>query len=357
MTKKITSLDEAPVDVVEAVKRGFIHRGFIPRKYRRHDPTSPDFILNKKPPEAESNKARSGSSKRKPDQKASADDTSQEGSDTPDEQAAKDPLDNQPQDQHNQSEDNDSGGEGSQPIYKHDDDKSGYTESSNKPDEKIGKRKAGFQEVEPQDGRNSQRRETVEDEQRAEKPEGGEGGTSKDWPPQNLRNEITSTDPDISVIDSETGSQEAAKDPLEPEPGKIHEKLIDITEKAHDVLFKADSVFPFALFPDTLTLDREKLTIANRSFFRVAKIITVPITSMISAEADVGPFFGTVRMTSKYFIDNTHEVKYLWRHDATAIHRLLQGFIIAHERNLELHEIDKDDLKVLLEDLGQGVSD
>jgi hypothetical protein len=159
------------------------------------------------------------------------------------------------------------------------------------------------------------------------------------------------------VIDSEKGSQEAAKDPEEQEPGKVHEKLIDITEKAQDVLFEADTVFPFTLFPDSITLDREKLTIAKRAFFRVAKIITVPITSMISAEADVGPFFGTIKMTSKYFVENTHEVRYLWRHDATTVHRLLQGFIIAHERDLDLHEIDKEDLRVLLEDLGQGVSD
>jgi hypothetical protein len=356
MVKRITKLDEAPVDVVEAIKRSFIHRGLIPRKYRRHDPTSPDFILNKKPQEEESNKTRGESSRQKPDQNGSADDTSEQKSDTPDEKALNDPLNNQPQDQHNQSDDNDSGGKDNQPIYKNND-KSGYTETSNKPDEKIGKRKKGFQEVEPQDGKHGKSQETVEDEQRAEKPEGGEGGGAKDWPPQNLRNEITSTDPDVSVIDSEVGSQEAAKDPEEPEPGKTHEKLIDITEKAHDVLFQADSVFPFTLFPDTLTLDREKLTIAIRSFFRVAKIITVPVTSMISAEADVGPFFGSVRMTSKYFVDNTHEVRFLWRDDATRIHRLLQGFIIAHERDLELHEIDKDDLIVLLEDLGQGVSD
>jgi hypothetical protein len=42
MAKKIKSLDEAPVDVVEAVKRGFIHRGFIPRKYRRQSQLSED---------------------------------------------------------------------------------------------------------------------------------------------------------------------------------------------------------------------------------------------------------------------------------------------------------------------------
>src|ERR1041385_3959022 len=38
------------------------------------------------------------------------------------------------------------------------------------------------------------------------------------------------------------------------------EKLIELDEQTHDVLLEADSVFPFTLFPDTVTLDREKLT-------------------------------------------------------------------------------------------------
>lgn len=348
MAKKITSLDEAPVDVIEALKRGFIHRGFIPRKYRRNNPLDPQF---------DPNNATSGQPKKGWLSQSNAKPSNQSSG----ENAAHDPLSNQPDDQQNLSDNgqgDDDPGNKEKPVYKHDDNKQGQIKTKSKPDEKIGKRKKSFQEVEPQDGSGKRsNKQTIEDEQRKEKREGGEGGVGKDWPPQNLRNEITSTDPDISVIDSESGAQEAAKDPEEPEPGKTHEKLIDITEKAHDILFEAETVFPFTLFPDTITLDREKLTIAKRFFFRIAKIITVPITSMISAEADVGPFFGSVRMTSKYFIDNTHEVNFLWRSDATTIHRLLQGFIIAHERDLELHEIDKDDLKVLLEDLGQGVKD
>lgn len=226
MAKKIKTIDEAPVDVVEAVKRGFIHRGLIPRKYRRNSQLS--------------------------DAKESAPDSLKKAN----------------QNQKPQKKDNQSG-----------------------------------------------------------------------------------------EVDSEPGSQEAAKDPAEQEPGEVHEKLIDITEKAHDILFKADTVFPFTLFPDTITLDREKLSVASRTFFRVAKIITVPITSLISAEANVGPFFGSVQMTSKYFINNTHTVHFLWRDDATEIHRLLQGFIIAQEKGLDVAEVDKEDLRALLYDLGQGVSD
>lgn len=217
MARKIKSIDEAPVDVVEAIKRSFIHRGFIPRKYRRNSPLSDDS-----------------------------------------------------------------------------------------------------------------------------------------WPAP-VKSE-PAKNPDVELIDSEAGSQEASKDPDEPEPGETHEKLIDITEKAHDVLFEADTVFPFTLFPDTLTIDREKLTIASRSFFRVAQIVTVPITSMVSAEANVGPFFGSLHMTSKYFQHNTYSVNFLWRKDAEEAHRLLQGYIIAQEREIDVSDVEKEDLIILLNDLGQGVA-
>lgn len=157
--------------------------------------------------------------------------------------------------------------------------------------------------------------------------------------------------------DTKPTTQEASQSANEQEPGEVHERLIDITEKAHDVLYEAETVFPFTLFPDTLTLDKEKLSVASRTFFRTAKIVTVPITSLISAEANVGPFFGSVKMTSKYFVNSSHSVHFLWRNDATNIHRLLQGFIIAQEKGIDVAEVETDDLRTLLNDLGQGVSD
>ncbi|MBX4188965.1 hypothetical protein KW792_02590 [Candidatus Saccharibacteria bacterium] len=236
MTKKITSLDEAPVDVVGAVKRGLLYRGFIPRKFVRHGVSKV---------EVESDGAKG------------------------------------PKEELRVSEKNEK-------------------ESNEKSDSKNGKA----------------------DEKK----------------------------PDSSTQGGSPESQEE-------EPGETHQKLIDITEKAQDVLFTAETVFPFTLFPDTITLDREKLSVVNRFFFRVAKIVTVPITSLINAEADVGPFFGSVRMTSKYFVDNSHEINFLRRKDATEVHRLLQGFIIAQEKGVDVSEVDSEDLKALLHDLGQGASD
>jgi hypothetical protein len=44
------------------------------------------------------------------------------------------------------------------------------------------------------------------------------------------------------------------------------EELYEAAIKSNDILYKAESVFPFSMFPDTITIDREKVSIANRVF-------------------------------------------------------------------------------------------
>lgn len=131
------------------------------------------------------------------------------------------------------------------------------------------------------------------------------------------------------------------------------ENLMGVTIHSHEVLYKADTVFPFNLFPDTIIIDKEKLTIVARFFFWVARITSVPIRDILSVEADVGPFFGSIKLTSRYFFTNPHSIRYLWRKDAVRIQKLLQGFIIANERDIDCSSIDKAQLEVLLEDLGE----
>lgn len=161
--------------------------------------------------------------------------------------------------------------------------------------------------------------------------------------------------PSDPILAEPANAKEDVPSDTEPETGPA--KLIDLTQKAQDVLFEADTVFPITLFPDTVTLDREKLTIAKRLFFRMAKITSVPIADVLSVEADVGPFFGSVHMTSRYFFTNARSVNFLKRSDAVKLQRLLQGYIIAHERKVDCTSINTKHLVTLLNDLGQGSSD
>jgi hypothetical protein len=134
------------------------------------------------------------------------------------------------------------------------------------------------------------------------------------------------------------------------------EKLIDITEGVHDNLITADTVFPFVLFRDTVSIDRQKLTIIHRSFFRTSSTISVQIDDVQITKVDVGLFFGAVHLASKYFVDNVQSINFLKRDDAIRIQRLLQGYMIAHHRKIDCGSIDNDQLVVLLNQLGQSAT-
>ncbi|MEX1059250.1 MAG: hypothetical protein WEC17_02360 [Candidatus Saccharimonadales bacterium] len=130
--------------------------------------------------------------------------------------------------------------------------------------------------------------------------------------------------------------------------------LVAVAKKSHEILFKASTIFPFTLFPDTVTVDREKVSFASRYFFRVAKITSVPVRDILSVEADIGPIFGSVHTASRFFITNPKSIKWLWRKDAIRLQRLLQGYIIVHEQEIDCDNIEKNKLIALLNDLGTG---
>lgn len=150
-------------------------------------------------------------------------------------------------------------------------------------------------------------------------------------------------------------SENAEKEEKEAEEGP--EKLVELTERTHDILYEATTVFPFTLFPDTVSLDREKITIAERFFWRVAKITSVPISEIMSCQASVGPFFGSLHIVLSFFVDNEKSIKFLWREDAQELQRMLHGYIIAHKRKINTTNVSTEELKVMLKDLGQGAPD
>jgi hypothetical protein len=138
---------------------------------------------------------------------------------------------------------------------------------------------------------------------------------------------------------------------------KHTEKLLQEAKKSSEVLYKAESVFPFTLFPDTISIDRAKLSIAYRQFFRVAKVVSTPLEDIESVDADLGPFFGSLRITSKFFVNNTRFVKFLLRDDAIKIQSLLQGFKLTKEKDIDISKIAKDELVMMLCKLGEEPQD
>lgn len=131
-------------------------------------------------------------------------------------------------------------------------------------------------------------------------------------------------------------------------------ELNSAVEDAHDTLLSVQTIFPFILFPDSITVDRVKVTITKWAFFKTAEVISIQIEDVLNVEVDVGPFFGSLKIWTRFFTDHPMMINYLSRQDAIDIKQLLQGYIIARNKEIDCSHIAKEELVPMLMQLGQA---
>lgn len=149
---------------------------------------------------------------------------------------------------------------------------------------------------------------------------------------------------------------------MEPTPDQYSEKptneeqqsqdLQKAVDYAQDMLLRAESTFPFVLFPDTISISRMKVTLTRRSFFRVAEVISLQIGDILNVEADVGPFFGSLSIFTRIYGADPLKIAFLSRKSTIDAQRIIEGFMIAKDKNIEISDIKTPDLIQLLTRLG-----
>lgn len=135
---------------------------------------------------------------------------------------------------------------------------------------------------------------------------------------------------------------------------KAKDELREVVSSSHEILMTAKTVFPFTLFPDTVSIDRTNLTIAHRVFFKVAVIVTIKIEDILNITPNIGPFLGSLRIVTT-FVDrkSPYTVNYLSRGDALKINRILLGYKVALEQKIDTESLNKDELVRLLDKLAR----
>ncbi|HSX05652.1 MAG TPA: hypothetical protein VLF69_04245 [Candidatus Saccharimonadales bacterium] len=124
-----------------------------------------------------------------------------------------------------------------------------------------------------------------------------------------------------------------------------------VIKSSNQVLAQVNTVLSF--FPDTMTVDREKITVTKRWFFRMAEIQTFRIEDVLNVACSVGPILGTLSITTRVVnIDQTIVVGKFWRSDAKRLKRIAQGYVSALQRNIDCHALGTQELATLLEELG-----
>lgn len=132
------------------------------------------------------------------------------------------------------------------------------------------------------------------------------------------------------------------------------EGLRKIVRKSHQLLASAQTVIlPINLFPDSVTVDRTKVTITKRTFFWSSSVISIRIEDVLNIACSTGPIFGSLTVSSRVMNSTDHyEIDYFWRKDALYLKQLIQGYVIAQHNQIETSHLDRRELVKTLLDLG-----
>jgi hypothetical protein len=123
--------------------------------------------------------------------------------------------------------------------------------------------------------------------------------------------------------------------------------------QSHEVLAKATSTFPFSFFPDTIIVDRTKVTIVKNDFFFSSSTISIRIEDVLNVSIGLGPIFGTLTISSRVMNSTDHfTIEHFRRADAIHLKHLIQGYMIAQHNNISTAHLSREELIDTLCELG-----
>jgi len=143
----------------------------------------------------------------------------------------------------------------------------------------------------------------------------------------------------------------AAQAPRTMTAEETRQELRQAIQGSNQILASSHTVL--ALFPDTVIIDRAKVTVTKRQFYRTADVMSVRIEDVLNATCTVGPVFGTVTIVSRVMNANQDTtIGRFWRRDAKRLKRVLQGYVIALQRSIDCSNLETAELAGMLEKLG-----
>jgi hypothetical protein len=129
--------------------------------------------------------------------------------------------------------------------------------------------------------------------------------------------------------------------------------LKNAVKKSHEVLALVQTVFPITLFPDSIAVDRTKISLTQRTFFWTSNTISFQIEDVLNVSCGIGPMFGSLTIASRVMSSVDHyQINYLWRADAIFLKHLIQGHIIAKNNKLETDHLTIEEMIETLCELG-----
>lgn len=146
------------------------------------------------------------------------------------------------------------------------------------------------------------------------------------------------------------GDGRAEQQFYEQHPDHIHK----VVEQAQEVLAGARTVIlPYNIFPDTVTVDRMKVTITLWNSLWSTEVVTLRIEDILNVSARIGLLFGSLTISTRVMNSTDHFViNGFWNKDAIRLKHIIQGYMIALHQGIDVSQLSTERLVRKLNELG-----
>lgn len=136
---------------------------------------------------------------------------------------------------------------------------------------------------------------------------------------------------------------------------KNQQRLKELIHKSEHVLFQAITVWPFDFFPDTFTIDENKISLTTRFFWKTGTTRSYMLEDIKDVTFTKALFLSTLIIRIERYTENATElrIKPLWVKDAQAAHKILIGLLIALRQGVELEKAKEQKLQKQVEHIGE----
>jgi len=163
--------------------------------------------------------------------------------------------------------------------------------------------------------------------------------------------------------------QEGAEQQGKEEAIKAHAKTKEenlqrfrtITARQDMKLLRADSVFPFTIFTDTIIIDTTKVTISKRQLFATEYVTTIPLKDLSDVNVQTYLFLGT--LTLQYMPQTTSpgttppirvQIANLPRIEAVKAKNILKGALVAKAEEIDIATLSPKEIKEVIHKFGES---
>lgn len=153
---------------------------------------------------------------------------------------------------------------------------------------------------------------------------------------------ITRKIPQLTDIALQEGKNEQMKN----EAIKIEEDrqvVNDLIKKSNRCIISISSLFPWDLFPNTIEVEESRVTFIFRQFL-TSQSHSIDIKDISSVLIESSPFFATLQLVSRTYIENEITIGHLEVIKAKRVQMIIEGLRTFAEHNIDTSNYGVDEL-------------